>query len=120
MSRGELLHGSKEGLLPLHVSVKDFPEKKREEKKKKTLEETACSSLPYAWRQMLWKWCVCLDTPAAAGRTRSHNGVQKALHLRGKSSYKGRERKENYWSAGNSATYQSLSFLSRQLFLESL
>lgn len=94
--------------------------KKEKKKKKKALEETACSSLPYAWRQMLWKWCVCLDTPAAAGRTRSHNGVQKALHLRGKSSYKGRERKENYWSAGNSATYQSLSFLSRQLFLESL
>lgn len=92
----------------------------QKEKKNKALEEAACSSLPYVWRQVLWKWCVCLYPPAAAGRTQSHNGVQKALYLRGKGSYKGRKRKENYWSAGNSATYQSLSFLSRQLFLESL
>lgn len=31
MSRGKLLHGSKEGLLPLHESVKDFPGKEKKQ-----------------------------------------------------------------------------------------
>lgn len=50
--------------------------------------------------------CMFAWTPPA-GRTQPSKGVERASHLQGEKSIPGRERKENYWSTGNSAQDQS-------------
>lgn len=50
--------------------------------------------------------CMFAWTPPA-GRTQPSKGVERASHVQGEKSIPGRERKENYWSAGNSAQDQS-------------